>query len=164
EVHGLVHRTASPRLAGLTLTVHRGDLLDGGAIEELMGRVAPDAIAHLAGMSFMPAAEADPRAAYRANVDATLALLGAMRARVPKSRLLIVSSSTVYGAPRPDELPVVEDTPLRPENVYGASKAAAELAALQWGRAYGLDVVVARPFNHIGAGQDPGFVCAALAR
>jgi len=48
--------------------------------------------------------------------------------------------------------------------VYGASKAAAEIAVLQWGRAYGLDVVVARPFNHTGPGQRIDFVCAAIAR
>lgn len=164
DVHGLVRRSVSPRLADLAVELHRGDLLEPGQIDEVIAGVSPDAIVHLAGMSFMPAAEADPHAAYRTNLDATLALLGALRARSPKARLLFVSSSTVYGAPAPDELPVVEETPLRPENVYGASKAAAELAALQWRRAYGLDVVVARPFNHIGPGQDPSFVCAALAR
>jgi GDP-4-dehydro-6-deoxy-D-mannose reductase len=164
DVHGLVRRSVSPRLADLAVRIHHGDLLEPGQVDDVVGGVAPDAIVHLAGLSFMPAAEADPPAAYRANVDATLALLGAARARAPKARLLVVSSSTVYGAPAPAELPVTEDAPLRPENVYGASKAAAELAALQWGRGYGLDVVVARPFNHIGPGQDPSFVCAALAR
>lgn len=163
-VHGLVRRTVPPRLADLPAALHRGDLLEPGRIEAVIADVHPDAIVHLAGLSFMPAAEADPRAAYRTNLDATLALLGAMRACAPKSRLLVVSSSTVYGAPLPSELPVVEETPLRPETVYGASKAAAELAALQWQRAYGLDVIVARPFNHIGPGQDASFVSAALAR
>jgi GDP-4-dehydro-6-deoxy-D-mannose reductase len=48
--------------------------------------------------------------------------------------------------------------------VYGASKAAADLTAAQWARAYALDVVRARPFNHTGPGQDAAFVCSALAR
>jgi GDP-4-dehydro-6-deoxy-D-mannose reductase len=74
-----------------------------------------------------------------------------------------VASSDVYGAVEPDELPIVEDTPFRPVTVYGASKAAADVAAAQWARAYGLDVVRARPFNHTGPGQDDGFVCSALA-
>src|SRR5207237_5761124 len=55
-------------------------------------------------------------------------------------------------------------TPLRTLTVYGASKAAADLTAGQWARAYELDVVRARPFNHTGPGQDPAFVCSALAR
>jgi GDP-4-dehydro-6-deoxy-D-mannose reductase len=70
----------------------------------------------------------------------------------------------VYGALARPGLPVGEDAPLRPVSVYGASKAAAEIAALQWYRAYGLDVVVARPFNHTGPGQAPDYVCSALAR
>src|SRR5206468_4985860 len=77
---------------------------------------------------------------------------------------LIVTSSDVYGDVRAEELPVVEETPLRPVSVYGASKAAADIAAAQWARAYGLDVVRARPFNHTGPGQSPDFVCSALAR
>jgi GDP-4-dehydro-6-deoxy-D-mannose reductase len=77
--------------------------------------------------------------------------------------MLLVSSAAVYGEVDAAACPLDEDTPLRPLTVYGASKAAAELAALQWGRAYGLDVVVARPFNHTGPGQAPAYVCAALA-
>src|SRR5262245_48997136 len=100
-VHGLARRTVSPRLGGLTGELHRGDLLEPGRGEALLAETKPDAIVHLAGLSFMPAAEADPPAAYRTNLDATLALLGAVRARAPKARLLVVSSSTVYGAPLP---------------------------------------------------------------
>jgi GDP-4-dehydro-6-deoxy-D-mannose reductase len=59
---------------------------------------------------------------------------------------------------------MTEETPFRPVSVYGATKAAADIAAAQWGRAYGLDVVRARPFNHTGPGQRPTFVCSALAR
>src|SRR5262249_56495182 len=80
------------------------------------------------------------------------------------ARLVAVSSGAVYGAVAPAELPIDEEVPFRPLTVYGASKAAADLTAAQWGRAYGLDVVRARPFNHTGPGQDAAFVCAALAR
>jgi GDP-4-dehydro-6-deoxy-D-mannose reductase len=77
---------------------------------------------------------------------------------------MVVTSSEIYGAVAPSELPVTEDTPLRPRTVYGASKAAADVAAGQWARAYGLALVRARPFNHTGPGQDPAFVCSGLAR
>src|SRR5262249_56608612 len=80
------------------------------------------------------------------------------------ARLVAVSSGAVYGAVAPRELPIDEDAPLRPLTVYGASKAAADLAAAQWPRAYGLDVVRARPFSHTGPGQDAAYVCSALAR
>ena len=77
----------------------------------------------------------------------------------PRSSARATSTATSPAA----DLPITEDAPLRPLTVYGASKAAAEVAALQWERAYGLDVVVARPFNHTGPGQLPAFVCAAFA-
>src|SRR5438445_759373 len=91
-------------------------------------------------------------------------LEGAPRARLGAARLLVVTSSDVYGEVRAEDLPIVEETPLRPVSVYGASKAAADIAAAQWARAYGLQVVRARPFSHAGPGQDAAFVCSALAR
>ena len=72
-------------------------------------------------------------------------------------RTLIVSSAEVYGIHRPERMPLDESAPLRPANPYAASKAAAEAIGLAWARSYGLDVVVARPFNHIGPGQDDAF-------
>jgi len=166
-VHGLVRGAGPwPRLAGLPLApgaLHRGDLADG-RFPDVVRDVAPDAVVHLAALSFVPAAERDPAAAYRTNLGGTLAVLAAVRAHAPRARVLAVTSGDVYGAVQATELPIVEETPLRPLTVYGASKAAADIAAAQWARAYGLDVVRARPFNHTGPGQDPAFVCSALAR
>jgi GDP-4-dehydro-6-deoxy-D-mannose reductase len=165
EVHGMVHRSErSAALAGLPMVAHLGELLDAPALATLVARVAPGAICHLAARSFVPEAERDPQAAYRVNVDGTLAVLAALRAHAPGARLLFVGSGDAYGAVHSDELPIDEDVPLRPLSVYGASKAAADLTASQWGRAYGLDVVRARPFNHTGPGQSPSFVCPALAK
>jgi GDP-4-dehydro-6-deoxy-D-mannose reductase len=164
DVYGVLRRPPSPRLADLGVRLVDGDLLASGVCDRIVGEVAPEAVIHLAGLSAGPAAEADPPGAYRANLGGTLGVLAALRAHAPLARLLFVGSSEAYGLVEPGELPVDEDTPLRPLGVYGASKAAAEIAAAQWGRGYGLDVVRARPFNHTGAGQAPTFVCAALAR
>jgi len=163
-VHGLARHAPEPgRTAASSMVFHAGDVRDAATLARIVGEIAPDAVVHLAAVAEPRAAEADPAAAYAVNLGGTLALLRAARAASPRPRLLIVSSAAVYGAVRPAELPVTEDTPLRPLTVYGASKAAAELAALQWERAYGLDVVIARPFNHTGPGQRPAYVCAALA-
>jgi len=167
EVHGLVREAGPwPRLAALGLAagvLHRGDLKDA-SFPALLRDVAPDAIVHLAGLSLVPAAERDPAAAYGANLGGTLAVLAAVRDHVPRSRVLAVTSGAIYGQVGAEELPVVEQTPLRPVTVYAASKAAADLAAAQWACAYGLDVVRARPFNHSGPGQDAAFVCSGIAR
>ncbi len=161
EVHGLV-RDGDEAPAGIP--EHRADVTDRAAVERVLRDVRPDGVIHLAAISFVPEAEADPDVAYRINLGGTLTVLAAMRAVTPSARLLHVGSSDAYGAVRRNELPITEDVPFRPLTVYGASKAASDVAAGQWARAYGLDVVVARPFNHAGPGQRASFVCAAIAR
>src|SRR5436309_2453609 len=87
-VHGLVRGAGPwPRLAGLPLApgaLHRGDLADG-RFPDVVRDVAPDAVVHLAALSFVPAADRDPAAAYRTNLGGTLAVIALLRphARVP---------------------------------------------------------------------------------
>jgi len=143
---------------------HRADVTVRGEVEDVLRTVCPDAVIHLAAISFVPEAEADPETAYRINVGGTVSVMAAMRAAAPSARLLWVGSSDAYGAVEPADLPVTERTPFRPLSVYGATKAAGDVAVGQFARAYGLDVVRARPFNHAGPGQRATFVCAAIAR
>ncbi len=77
--------------------------------------------------------------------------------------MLLVSSAEVYGAVPQSRLPVAEDAPLAPVTPYAASKVAAEYLGVQAFLAHGLPVVRVRPFNHVGPGQSPNFVVAALA-
>jgi GDP-4-dehydro-6-deoxy-D-mannose reductase len=163
EVHGST-LPGEDRGALRGLTLHEADVVDGPGLQRLLAATRPGGVIHLAAVSFVPTAAGDPQLAYRVNVGGTVALLGAMRAAAPEARLLFVGSSDAYGAVEPAELPVDEAVPLRPLSVYGATKAAAEIAVGQWGRAEGLDVVMARPFNHTGPGQSADFVCPALAR
>jgi GDP-4-dehydro-6-deoxy-D-mannose reductase len=78
--------------------------------------------------------------------------------------VLVVSSAEVYGVVTPEQLPLGEDTPTAPATPYAASKLAAEAVALQAWRGYGQQVIVVRPFNHIGPGQSPNFAVPALAK
>jgi GDP-4-dehydro-6-deoxy-D-mannose reductase len=93
------------------------------------------------------------------NVLGTVNVAEAMRAEAPAARLLFVSSGEVYG--HPSQVPTPEGAPVAPVSPYGASKAAAELAARQASR--DLDVVVARSFPNIGPGQDERFAIASWA-
>jgi GDP-4-dehydro-6-deoxy-D-mannose reductase len=161
EVSGLVRASDEPPPG---VRGHRADVTVRADVDRVLAEVCPDAVIHLAAVSFVPEAEADPEEAYRINLGGTLTLLAAMRAGAPSARLLFVGSSDAYGAVERAELPVTEDVPFRPLSVYGATKAAADVAAGQWARTYDLDVVRARPFNHTGPGQRATFVCAALAR
>jgi GDP-4-dehydro-6-deoxy-D-mannose reductase len=125
----------------------------------------PDWIFHLAGQSSVSRSFADPIGTWEVNATGTLRLAEALRAGRPGgTRLLVVSSAEVYGAVPAESLPVSETTALRPETPYGASKAAAEFAALQVAAEKGVEVVIARSFNHAGPGQDERFVFPSMAR
>ena len=124
----------------------------------------PEYIVHLAGQSNVPESFADPEATLSNNILSTLHLLDACRIHAPTARILIVSSNEVYGPTPPEAQPLREDRPLHPVNPYAVSKAAQEMLALQYAHSYDLDVVVARPFNHIGPGQTDRFVVSAFAR
>ena len=107
---------------------------------------------------------ADPLGTWDVNLGGTLALLEALRTAAPEAPALIVSSGEIHGRVPLDELPVRPETPLRPLSPYGASKAAADLAAGQYRAAYGIPALRVRAFNHVGPGQDPRFVLPNVAR
>jgi GDP-4-dehydro-6-deoxy-D-mannose reductase len=140
------------------------DVRDGPALAGALHEVAPDAVVHLAGVSSVGGSFADPLGTWDVNLGGTLALLEALRAGAPEARALIVSSGEIYGRVAPDDLPVGPETPLRPLSPYGASKAAADLAAAQYRASYGLPALRVRAFNHIGPGQDARFVLPSVAR
>ncbi len=140
------------------------DLRDAGATDALLAAVRPDAVFHLAGQSNVPISFADPEGTLTNNIVGTLHLLEACRAHAPAARLLIVSSAEVYGVTPPEAQPLSEDRPFAPVSPYAVSKVTNELLARQYAHSYGLDVIIARPFNHIGPGQAAKFVVSTFAR
>ena len=146
------------------LQVMTVDLRDGAAVRESLARVAPEGIIHLAAQSDVARSWRDPWGTFETNVGGTLNLLEGVRALNLGARILVVTSNEVYGLLRPEEVPVREDHPFRPANPYGVSKAAQDWLAGLYATAYAMPIVRARPFNHIGPGQDPRFVVPSLAR
>jgi GDP-4-dehydro-6-deoxy-D-mannose reductase len=137
------------------------DLTDRLAVDRFVREVAPAEVYHLAALSSVAASFDDPTPAYAVNVMGTLHLLDAVRKHAPQARVLVVSSAEVYGGSAPR---LFEHSPLLPASPYAASKAAAEMIAIQHARAYGLHVVRARAFNHTGPGQAARFAVSAFAR
>lgn len=141
----------------------RYDLTDSKTLEGLWPEL-PDAVIHLAGQTFVPEAFRDPARTLQINLLGTLNLLQALKARGFTGTFLYVSSGEVYGQVRDDGFPITEHQAPAPCNPYAVSKLSAELLSLQWGISEGWPVVVARPFNHIGAGQKEHFVISSVAR
>ncbi len=138
------------------------DLLDAEGWRDLAEDAQPDVMYHLAGWSDVGASWKQPREAFRANAEGTLNVLEAARS-AKVERVVVVSSADVYGIASPASLPLTEKAPVQPRSPYGASKVASEALARQAFRGWGLDVVIARPFNHIGPGQSDRFVAPAFA-
>jgi len=138
------------------------DVRDGAAVDRAMVGAKPDAIVHLAAVSSVVQSHAEPALTFEVNTMGALNVCIAAKAMSPAPRVLLVSSGEVYG-PTPAE-PATEATALAPTSPYAASKVAAETAALQFARSYGMKVVCVRPFNHLGRGQAPNFAVPAFAR
>lgn len=145
----------------------RLDLADYAAVRAALDETAPDAIYHLAARASVPAAWEDPAACLQNNILAQLNVLKAVTDAGARPRVLIVASADEYGRVQAEDLPVDEDTPLRPVNPYAVSKVAQDYMGLQYNLSHGLPVVRVRPFNHTGPRQETGFVvpdfCSQIA-
>ena len=142
------------------------DVRAASDLARALGDSRPDAVFHLAGIAFVPAAAADPGETCEVNVVGAARLLAELARRRRAGELdpvvVVVGSGEQYGRHPRDELPLPESAAQRPLTVYAASKAAQEVIALQAARAEGLRVVATRSFNHSGPGQAGHFLLPAL--
>jgi nucleoside-diphosphate-sugar epimerase len=130
----------------------RADLTDPAAVDAEVDQRQFDKLIHLAGEAFV--ASSDWRRFYAVNHIGTLTLLDVLAARRPGTRCILASSAQVYG---PDAAGLVtEDHPTRPNNHYALSKLAMEICAQAF--ADRLEIVVTRPFNYTGVGQQDRYI------
>lgn len=155
RVHGIARTgTNDPELLDSLAALSVLDLRHG-----LPDDLAVDGVLHLAGLASVGPSFEDPQR-YIAENSAMMSVLGERLLRDGSGlRTVVVSSGAVYGASF--GRPVTETTPLRASSPYAVSKIVVETQA-QYYRDRGLDVVVARPFNHIGPGQRAGFLVPDL--
>lgn len=140
------------------------NISESNSVSALIRTVRPDVIYHLAGLAFVPEAEENFERAQSINVTGTYNVFRASEQFADRTTVLVVSSAEVYGRVTPGELPLSESTPLRPANNYGLTKVMAEQIALRFTYSSKIRSIIARPFNHIGAGQNERFVAPNFAR
>ena len=133
------------------------NLLDPFAVRELVASVRPDRVFHCAAESFVSPSWAHPSVYMDVNYKCTLHLLEALRACDSKAVLHIPGSGEEYGEILPEELPIREDTILRPVNPYAVSKIAQDMIGYVYFKSYGVRVVRTRTFNHEGPRRDKVF-------
>lgn len=136
----------------------RSDLADRAGLREEVLEVAPRAVVHLAAISFVGHAHED--AFYAVNVVGTTNLLDALlQLPLQPERVLLASSANIYG--NSDQSPLRETHQPAPVNHYAMSKVAMEYMARTY--ADRLDLIITRPFNYTGPGQDINFLIPKLA-
>ena len=140
------------------------ELRGGVGISEALTVSRPHVVYHLAAQASVGVGFDDPIATIEANVLGSAHVFERCQELVPEATVLYVGSAEAYGPVKPDELPLRESAPLRPSNPYSASKAAAEIIALQQARTGPLKVIATRSFNHTGPGQRTAFAAPAFAR
>lgn len=137
------------------------NILDEAAIERIFKDFAPTHVFHLAGISAPREALRTPDRAWQINVMGTILVASAAARHTPQGTFYFVSSAEVYGASFSAKTAVDENARVAPITLYARTKASAEQAVqdiIPRGQ-----VVILRPFNHTGPGQDERFVVPAFA-
>ncbi len=169
-VSGFVGKWLSAHLAGCGDEVfsidESVDVRNEGALREVLTQAAPEVVYHLAALTHVGRSFEDPITYLEVNTLGTYKLLEAARSLADPPKVILISSAEVYGltCQKKGGEPITEQDPLLPATPYAFSKVAAEYGAMQQMYAYGLPVMLLRPFNHIGPGQGEAFVVSALAK
>jgi GDP-4-dehydro-6-deoxy-D-mannose reductase len=148
-----------------------GDLAasrDLDPMRRLLDAARPDAIYHLAGISYVPAVGDDPVAALGINVGIGVRLIEAARGWREQTgadpAMLVVGSAEQYGRHPATSGRLTEHAELLPRTFYGATKCSQEHFALAAARTYGMRIRATRSFNHCGPGHASVFLLPALVQ
>jgi GDP-4-dehydro-6-deoxy-D-mannose reductase len=139
------------------------DVTDAAKVRQVLQSARPDAVYHLAALSHIGESWDAPETVFRINA---VGALNVLRACIDAGveRVLVAGSADVYGVVGPEDLPLTEESPIRPVTPYGASKAAADILALQTFLGDGLGTLRVRAFNHTGPGQGVSMLVPGLAQ
>ena len=139
------------------------DITNADAVRKVVREIRPDTVYHLAGIAFVPEAESNFDKTLSINVGGTANIVRECHELDTGISFVFASSAEVYGSIEPKDLPLSEQTTLRPKNNYSVSKQMAEMIVERYAREGRVRCSIARPFNHIGPGQDARFVASNFA-
>src|SRR3990167_3821129 len=164
DVHGTLRaRSNTENIAPILslVTTHVCDVTDAYSVKEVIQKVEPDVVFHLAAQSFVPLSWKAPQMTLDTNVGGTINILEAVRTLPNVPIVHISSSSQVYGSAEP---PFTLDTPFKPMNPYDVSKLAQEMYGVQYWRSYGIPVRITRAFNLTGPRRQDFMVDSSFAK
>lgn len=164
EVWGVVIAPPRPEYLDRRVRLVTADLSVPAEVTDLLAKIRPDRIYHLAGQAFPPLSWTDPWDTLHNNIRSQLNILHTcVQLNMLETRMLAVGSAEEYGRLSPDDLPAREDAPFRPDSPYAVSKIAQDFLGQSYFLSHHLPVVRVRPFNHIGPRQNRQFVTPDFA-
>ena len=140
------------------------NLLEKQEVVDVIENFAPDYIFHLAAQSSVAVSWSNPQLTVDVNIKGALNLLDVLKEMEYKGRVLLIGSGEEYGRIHPDQVPIVEDTVLRPGNIYAATKSCQNMLGTIYAQAYQLELVMVRAFTHVGPRQSPQFVVSDFCK
>jgi len=140
------------------------DLRDLSSVKQLVERVRPERIFHLAAQSFVPSSWNAPAESLTTNILGQLNIFESVRALELDPGIQIACSSEEYGMVFENELPIKETNPLRPLSPYAVSKVGQDYLGYQYCQSFGMKVVRTRAFNHDGPRRGDVFVSSNFAK
>ena len=144
--------------------IYNLDILELSQVAELLNKIRPDYIFHLAAQSSVAYSWKNPGLTIDVNIKGCVNLLDGIRQLDYKPRVLLIGSGEEYGHIKDGECPIVEDNVLRPGNIYAATKSCQNMLGKIYSDAYDMDVMMVRAFNDIGPNQTPVFVVADFCK
>lgn len=141
KVHGLADR----------VPITAGSVLDLPALERALAEHGIEVCIHLAGQSMIEGAAAGPISAFDVNIRGTWTVLEACRRAGTIRSVVCASSNHTYGPQTAS--PFLEDAPMNQLDVYGASKACADILTRSFAASFGLPAVAVRNVNSFGPGD-----------
>lgn len=159
-----ITKMPSEQTAAAGVSVYDLDIRNQDAVSKVLKNVRPDLVFHLAAQSSVAVSWKHPQLTADINIKGILNVLDGLRRYGGNPRVLLVGSGEEYGYVLPEETPVRETNPVRPGNIYAATKACQNMVGRIYAQAYDLDLVMVRPFNHIGPNQSPVFVAADFCK
>ncbi len=138
------------------------DLMDKSSLKDAISTFEPEYILHLASFSSVAYSWKYPSESFTNNSNIFLNLIDVIRETVPSCRVLSIGSSEEYGNVSHRDLPLKESQTINPVSPYAVARVSQEMMAKVYVKAYGLNIILTRSFNHIGPMQDDRFVVPSL--
>jgi GDP-4-dehydro-6-deoxy-D-mannose reductase len=146
------------------IVIRQMDITDPIQVKNVLSECKPDYIFHLAAQSSAAISWHQPELTMNVNINGTINLLESIRKLNLNPRILLIGSSEEYGSVKTTDLSIDETHEIKPGNPYAISKVAQNMIGQVYARAYDLDIVMVRAFNHIGPKQSPVFVVSDFSK